>query len=290
MARSNSAPASRHHARRRSNRCMPPIDSHISVKFGSPSATALEELAAARDLIVEDRHHLAPRTLVRGRRCRRRAGDGCGRSARPQPKRLLDSSSIGHAHAGEAGEIVDRTARSGEVEVEQRHRLAVAEHHVLEAHIVVAHDRAAPQVGHLVAPAVRPARFERGRRIVEPPDQPSDRLERLVGLRPVRVWHERDVALDEARGAHARPRRCRPAPTRRRTRRRRGAGGTGERSPSAAFEGRRTCFPCRVTEPAFATPPFSTISPSTPASLAGRPSVSRWVRRSRHPANSPDGP
>ena len=56
------------------------------------------------------------------------------------------------AHPGELSQIVYGPTGGGEVEVEQTHRHALAEHHVFEADVVVAHHRPPVRVGQLITP------------------------------------------------------------------------------------------------------------------------------------------
>lgn len=102
----------------------------------------------------------------------------------------------GHAHPGELSEVVDWAARGTEVEVEQADGDAAIEHDVLEADIVVAHDRAPGGVGHLGAPGVSGG-VEVLRCVVELREQRRGRCQSGVVLGPRRIRRHRDVALDE---------------------------------------------------------------------------------------------
>src|SRR5262249_55529672 len=105
----------------------------------------------------------------------------------PAEIRATDVVVDGHAHPREAREIVTRSSRRGEVEIEQSNRDAIPEYDVFETHVVVADNRAAGfSVGHLIAPGVVDAVCETARRVVQHADQLRDRGQRVIRLCPGR--------------------------------------------------------------------------------------------------------
>jgi hypothetical protein len=101
-----------------------------------------------------------------------------------------------HAHPGELGHVVHRRPGCCKVEVQQCHRLAVTEHDVLAADVVVTHDGATGGVGHLRAPA-QPPWIKGARCLVEPRQQGRRGRKRHVGLRPAGERWDGYVSLDE---------------------------------------------------------------------------------------------
>jgi hypothetical protein len=99
--------------------------------------------------------------------------------------------------AGGARDVPDRRAGTGEVEVDQRHRLPAGEDHVVEVRVVVADDASAEGGRDGRRPAVL-GRVEGRDGIVEAPQQFGDADERLVGKRPGCVRLDRRLPLDVA--------------------------------------------------------------------------------------------
>ena len=88
------------------------------------------------------------------------------------------------------GDVVDGTARGGELEVEQRHGDAVTEHDVLWAHVVVAHER--PAAGSARPSQVSP-RESNPRAVMQATQEPGDGCQRSVRLAPVRIGQHGDL-------------------------------------------------------------------------------------------------
>jgi hypothetical protein len=96
----------------------------------------------------------------------------------------------------ELGHVVDGAARGRELEVEQRNRDAVTEDDVLGAHVVVAHEHPARRVSQTGVPG-ETLRVEPAGGVVQPAQQPGDGRQRGVGLAPVRIGRDGDLAVDE---------------------------------------------------------------------------------------------
>ena len=94
------------------------------------------------------------------------------------------------------GEVVDGAPRGSELEVEQRNGDAVTKNHVRRLHVVVAHERSARRVSETVVPG-ETKRVEPTGGVMQPAQQPGDRRQRSIGLAPVRIGREGDLAVDE---------------------------------------------------------------------------------------------
>ena len=99
-----------------------------------------------------------------------------------------------HRHHGR--HIPQRPARRREVPVEERDRLAVTEHHVLGADVVVPDHRSPARIGKLVVPRVRRG-VEPGGSVVQPALEARDADQRGLRHRPLRERRDRHIAFDE---------------------------------------------------------------------------------------------
>ena len=92
-------------------------------------------------------------------------------------------------------DVPQRAAGGGHREVDQGHHASLAEDHVLGIQVVVADHGSAARVGPVGCPACGRA-LERGRRVVEPPDQRAKVRQRQIRHRPGRVRGQRDIPVD----------------------------------------------------------------------------------------------
>src|SRR5262249_17027768 len=101
-----------------------------------------------------------------------------------------------HAKSSEMSHVIDRAARSSELEVEQRDRDAVTEDDVLGTDVVVAHECPARAVSQTVVPG-ETLRVEPSGGVVQCAEQPGDGGQRRSGLAPVRIGRQWNLAVDE---------------------------------------------------------------------------------------------
>src|SRR5262245_48165025 len=95
-----------------------------------------------------------------------------------------------------AGDLPQPASRRGEIEVNERDGLTIAEDDVLRARVVVAHHIAARRIGPRHEPTVYPAVVKRCRGVVEPTKQTGNAHQRGIGHRPWRKRRQRNLTVD----------------------------------------------------------------------------------------------
>ncbi len=167
------------------------------MKFGSPaSARRLYERATAVHGPVQVIEDLGASGCPHAVGVGHQAESGRAVDRPPTESPGADVVVDGHAHPGARGQVVERAAGRREIEVEQPDRMTTAEYDILQADVVVADDRSTVGIRQFGTPLASDEP-DPLRGLVERPEQPRDRGERLVPLRPVGEGWERDLAVDE---------------------------------------------------------------------------------------------